>query len=72
MTNETTYRKLTISEFARRVNYSRRQITRYIESGKLIPRRSLGGLPYFLESDVEKFLNYKPSKIVEPLDLTVE
>lgn len=88
MTDNSTYRRLNISQFAREVGYSRRQITRYIETGKLLPRRTLGGLPYFLESDIQKFLNYKPTKsvevvgpdgvvrikkqITEPLDLTKE
>lgn len=68
MTDEV-FKKMNISEFAKAVGYSRRQITRYIEQGKIIPRRSLGGLPYFLESDIKKFLNH-PS--VETLDLTAE
>ena len=63
MTNEI-FKKMNISEFAEAVGYSRRQITRYIEQGKIIPRRSLGGLPYFLESDVNKFLTHPSVKTI--------
>lgn len=74
MNNNLTYRKINITEFAEKVNYSRRQITRYIQIGKLIPRRSLGGKPYFIESDIKKFLSYvlKNKDSSKPLDLTEE
>lgn len=65
--------KLTSKEFASRINYSERQIRRWLSSGKLISRRSLGGRPYFLESDVEKFnLFVENNTDNSSLDLTEE
>ena len=48
-------KRLTLKEFAKEVKYSDRQISRYIASGKLYPRRNLSGRCYFLLEDVEKF-----------------
>ena len=56
--------KLSMKEFATRIGLSSRTINRYIKSGKLIPRRSLGGKIYFYAQDVEVFLAHTSS---EPL-----
>lgn len=65
--------KLTSKEFACRIGYSDRQIRRWLSSGKLISRRNLGGRPYFLESDVEKFNHFMENNTDNAsLDLTEE
>ena len=59
-------RKLNLEDFAKEVDVSYQTIYRYVKSGKLIPRRTLGGKPYFLMADVETFKNHHSS---EPLIL---
>lgn len=58
--------KITMERFAESVGVSYRTIKRYIDAGKLLPRRSLGGKPYFLSGDVEL---YKRHTKEEPLIL---
>ena len=58
--------KLTMERFAQEVGVSYRTIKRYIDAGKLLPRRSLGGKPYFLRGDVEL---YNQHSSAEPLIL---
>lgn len=64
--NQDLLKKIDIEEFARRVNLSYQTIYRYVKSGKLVPRRTLGGRPYFLVGDVEIYNNHFSS---EPLIL---
>lgn len=63
-------RRLTLKEFAEQVNYSDRQITRYIAKGKLLPRRNLSGRYYFLQKDVDKFNTFNAVDKAAILDLT--
>lgn len=58
--------KITIERFAKLVNLSYRTIKRYMDTGKLVPRRSLGGKIYFLLGDVDLFNSHTTS---EPLIL---
>jgi hypothetical protein len=58
--------KITIQRFAELCGVSYRTIKRYIDKGKLLPRHSLGGKPYFLLGDVETFRSHSSS---EPLIL---
>jgi hypothetical protein len=51
--------RYSIRHFAQQTPYSERTITRYIEKGKLFPRRTPGGAPYFYGIDVDAFLNHK-------------
>lgn len=48
-------KKITMDRFASLVGVSYRTIKRYIDAGKLLPRRSLGGKPYFLLGDVDVY-----------------
>lgn len=59
-------RKLNLEDFAKEVDVSYQTIYRYVKSGKLVPRRTLGGKPYFLTGDVETFKCHYSS---EPLIL---
>lgn len=59
-------KKIDVEEFARRVELSYQTIYRYVKSGKLVPRRTLGGRAYFLIGDVDVFKNHYSS---EPLIL---
>lgn len=63
-------KRLTLKEFAKEVKYSDRQISRYISSGKLFPRRNLSGRCYFLLEDVEKFNSFIAIDESSFLDLT--
>ena len=54
-------RKITLERFAKEVGLSCRTINRYVKAGKLVPRRTLGGKPYFLLIDVELFKNHVSS-----------
>ena len=58
--------KITIERFASLVGLSYRTIKRYMDSGQLVPRRSLGGKIYFLIGDVDVFNSHTSS---EPLIL---
>lgn len=58
--------KITMECFAGLVGVSYRTIKRYIDAGKLIPRRSLGGKPYFLYGDVKVYQQHTSD---EPLIL---
>lgn len=58
--------KITMERFAELCGVSYRTIKRYIDAGKLLPRRSLGGKPYFLLGDVDTFRKHTTS---EPLIL---
>lgn len=64
-------KRLTLKEFAKEVNYSERQISRYISSGKLFPRRNLSGRCYFLLDDVKKFNDFTAIDESSFLDLTL-
>nr|DAT12545.1 MAG TPA: helix-turn-helix domain protein [Caudoviricetes sp.] len=72
MTEENMKNKLTLKQFSAEVGYSTRQLSRYIKSGKLFPRRWLNGRCYFLEEDIEKFNNFFQN-VTNPavLDLTL-
>lgn len=59
-------KKITMEHFAKLVGVSYRTIKRYIDAGRLLPRRSLGGKPYFLLGDVEVYLRHTGN---EPLVL---
>lgn len=59
-------RKISMEDFAAKVEVSYQTIYRYVKSGKLVPRRTLGGKPYFLLADVEAYRNHFSS---EPLIL---
>lgn len=48
-------RKISMERFAKEVGVSYQTIYRYIKKGLLVPRRTLGGKPYFLLADVEAF-----------------
>lgn len=63
MTNELNT-KITMEHFAEYVGVSYRTIKRYIDAGKLLPRRSLGGKPYFLLGDVAVYRKHTTN---EPL-----
>lgn len=63
-------KKLTLRKFAEEVGYSERQISRYITSGKLIPRRNLSGRHYFLIEDVDRFNSFTAIDKSDFLDLT--
>lgn len=65
-----TERRLTLKEFAKLVRYSDRQISRYIASGRLLPRRNLSGRCYFIFEDVKKFNDFKGIDNSSFLDLT--
>ena len=58
--------QITMERFAELCGVSYRTIKRYIDAGKLLPRRSLGGKPYFLLGDVDTFRKHTTS---EPLIL---
>lgn len=58
--------KITMERFAKLVGVTYRTIKRYIDAGKLLPRRTLGGKPYFLMGDVEVYRNHTST---EPLIL---
>lgn len=58
--------RITMDKFAQEVGVSYRTIKRYIDEGKLLPRRTLGGKIYFLDQDIELYLNHNTS---EPLIL---
>ena len=59
-------KRITIERFASLVGVSDRTIYRYINTGKLLPRRTLGGKPYFLIADVQL---YRKHNSQEPLIL---
>ena len=59
-------RRIDAQDFAELVHISYRTLKRYQDSGKLIPRRTLGGKAYFLLEDVEKFNSHHSD---EPLIL---
>lgn len=59
-------KRITMERFASLVGVSYRTIKRYVDAGKLLPRRTLGGKPYFLLRDVETFKNHDSQ---EPLIL---
>lgn len=61
-----TYDRITMERFASLVKISYRTLKRYVDAGQLIPRRTLGGKPYFLLRDVE---TYKKHTSQEPLIL---
>ena len=65
-TQEITDRKIDAQDFANLVGISYRTLKRYQDSGKLIPRRTLGGKAYFLLCDVETYKNHHTD---EPLFL---
>lgn len=54
--------KITMERFAQLCGVSYRTIKRYIDAGKLIPRHTLGGKPYFIVGDVETFRNHSSSE----------
>lgn len=58
--------RITMEKFAEAVGVTYRTIKRYIDAGKLLPRRTLGGKIYFLDSDIPLYLNHNTS---EPLIL---
>lgn len=58
--------RLDVKSFAEQAGTSYRTIYRYIKSGQLVPRRTLGGRVYFLYADVDLFKNHLSS---EPLIL---
>ena len=62
-------RKISMEDFAKEVEVSYQTIYRYVKSGKLVPRRTLGGKPYFLTVDIATFKNHHSS---EPLILDGE
>jgi predicted DNA-binding transcriptional regulator AlpA len=59
-------KKINMEKFASLVGLSYQTIYRYIKSGQLLPRRTLGGKPYFILADVELF---KEHHSAEPLIL---
>lgn len=48
---------LTITEFAKKVGYTREYVSKLISKGKLKPRKTITGKKYFLEEDVTLFWN---------------
>lgn len=63
---DNTYDRITMERFASLVKISYRTLKRYVDAGRLIPRRTLGGKPYFLLRDVETYKNHTSQ---EPLIL---
>lgn len=49
--------RMNVRRFAQLVGQSERQVYRWIKAKKLIPRRTPGGRPFFLQDDVDNFLN---------------
>lgn len=58
--------ELNMSEFADYIDISYRTLKRYIDRGKLVPRKTLGGKSYFLFCDVFAYKNHTSD---EPLIL---
>lgn len=66
-------RKLTLQAFSEEVGYSCRQLNRFINAGKLIPRRTLGGRPFYLDKDIAAFIEFESKNSFKDdvcLDLT--
>lgn len=61
--------KISMERFAQEVGVSYQTIYRYVKKGQLVPRRTLGGKPYFLFSDIELFNKHTSA---EPLILDGE
>lgn len=57
--------RFNIQEFSEKVGVSSRTIYRYIDQGKLTPKRLPSGLPFFLQKDVDLFLDGKSEEISE-------
>lgn len=55
-------RRIDAQDFASLVGISYRTLKRYQDKGKLVPRRTLGGIAYFLLSDVDKYKNHHSDK----------
>lgn len=66
MVDENNDRRIDAQDFASLVGISYRTLKRYQDAGKLVPRRTLGGKAYFLQSDVAKYKNHHSD---EPLIL---
>lgn len=48
-----------LKQFAKMVGISPEYLSRLIKAGKVVPRETATGRKYFLEEDVEAFLNGK-------------
>lgn len=59
--------RFNIQEFSEKVGVSSRTIYRYINQGVLTPRRLPSGLPFFLQKDVDLFLNSESEKISDAM-----
>jgi hypothetical protein len=59
-------KRIGMEQFADLVGLSYQTIYRYVKNGQLLPRRSLGGKPYFILADVVLFKNHHSN---EPLIL---